>query len=275
MRTLVYSNIWIAIGAAAWALQCYWIKDIAPDYLIVLMVFLSTLWVYNLDRLLAYNFFIEGNSARHDWLLKNKYFLQLMTGLPILPIIFLVFNLSLDQVFYGGQLTIIAVLYALRVFKVKGKYYALRDVPLLKILLIAYVWAAATSDFLLVEEWNLLEGPSAMFWERFFFVLAITLPFDIRDMEMDKQHLVKTVATLFGQTSTLVLAIICLIVSAVIAWNIYPESIFMMAFLPTMILAGLAILVTKRFKNADLFFTGGIDALFLLQAILVYLALDI
>ena len=97
--------------------------------------------------------------------------------------------------FISGLLGLISMVYGLPIFKNGTVWFRLRDVPGLKIFLIASIWALVTQglpDLMSRQTLNYL----ALF-ERFLFIFAITIPFDIRDLRFDKFNLV-TVPQYFG-----------------------------------------------------------------------------
>ena len=87
-----------------------------------------------------------------------------------------------------GHLALLSLLYSLPVLPIRGQYWPLRHIPLLKIFLIAYVWTCVTVWLpLLAYNQNIFSGDAWLFFlRRFLFVLAITIIFDIRDVERDR-----------------------------------------------------------------------------------------
>jgi len=79
----------------------------------------------------------------------------------------------------------------------------LRDLNFLKIFLIAIVWSYVACLPVIVEiGWTALVIP--FLFEKFFFLMAITLPFDIRDIKIDKG--LKTIPKLIGTSKSYALA---------------------------------------------------------------------
>lgn len=82
--------------------------------------------------------------------------------------------------------------------------YSLRNIPLLKIFLIAGVWTGITAMLPAFQQDIALKDPS-LIWllaERFVFILAITIPFDVRDMAKDRKEGIVTIASLAGVKGT-------------------------------------------------------------------------
>ena len=94
---------------------------------------------------------------------------------------------------------VFAVLYVLPVFPFYGNKTNLRKVKFLKTFMVAIVWAAMTvilpATIVLNENTHEV---ALVFMQRFVFILAITIPFDIRDMNFDKHIGIVTFPLKFG-----------------------------------------------------------------------------
>ena len=75
-----------------------------------------------------------------------------------------------------------------------------RKIPALKTLLIAFTWTMATLylPYLLSNKTENLSYLILLFIERFLFVFAITVPFDIKDVEEDKKAGWETLPVILG-----------------------------------------------------------------------------
>jgi hypothetical protein len=66
----------------------------------------------------------------------------------------------------------------------------LRDVPGIKLFLIAFSWAGVTVLFPIIQnDVEISKNIMLLFFERFLFIVAITIPFDIRDIDYDNPKL--------------------------------------------------------------------------------------
>jgi len=80
------------------------------------------------------------------------------------------------------------VVYVVRFIPYNNKWLALRDIPFLKIFVIAFVWALVTGLLPLISSKDLIQinlQHILFLTKQFLFVVAITIPFDIRDMKYD------------------------------------------------------------------------------------------
>ena len=272
VRALVYGNIWIAFGSSAWIAQSFLLQDKAIDWSLVILVGVATFWIYNLDRMLAYKYFERGESERHLWLHRNKSFLVLSSIIPTFILFGYLFILDINKLIYLAHLGIVSILYAVPILSAGIKKRPLREVSILKIFLISYVWAACTSS--LAIKTNLMDIfiPDVFFAERFLFIFAITLAFDIRDANSDRDFGLTTIPNKIGSRNSKILGFILLLIYAVICINVYSDLYSQLIFLITAFLA-LVLLVKAKEGGRDIYFTGLIDGLLLLQGILFYLYL--
>ena len=101
---------------------------------------------------------------------------------------------------------IIAITYSIPVLGFKSKKYSLRTAPYVKLFALVIVWMLMTVIFPL-KEIN-IDRPEVLLiiLERLCFLFAITLPFDIRDMEMDREQQVLTIPLKYGWKHSLMLS---------------------------------------------------------------------
>ncbi|MBK9505813.1 MAG: UbiA family prenyltransferase [Bacteroidetes bacterium] len=91
--------------------------------------------------------------------------------------------------------------------------FRLRQIPYLKIFLISFVWATVTILLPVIHSEKAYNNFHilTMIIERFLFVFAITIPFDIRDMNADSQTELKTIPLLIGEKRSIYASIIVLV----------------------------------------------------------------
>ena len=219
LNVIVFSNIWISFGAVGTTVAFYLMAQNNINYLYLCLVFFSTLFGYNLQYLSGHKV-SENRLNQSNWLSKNKFILKIITigslvisfslSLYILPFKVLVFSLPA---------------FFLVFFYKKGKLnsMAFRNIPLIKILIIAFCWMWACSIVPQLLSYNTIHWKVSLFV--FFFVLTITLPFDIRDYHFDKDSLI-TVPNLIGVRGTYFLSLILLGVLSFMALFYYNFSLF-------------------------------------------------
>lgn len=224
-NVVVYANLWVAAGAAS----MYWATALLmgrhPDLRLGCAIFLATISVYTFQRVFRANrIYTLAPSERHRWILHH---LKALWGLCILS------GLMAAVLFYSyigiwgweipSVLVAIAVLYVTPLIPRQGKWLRLRDLPGLKIWLIAGVWTVFTVFTVSGFPTGIWERDVFLVLSRFLFLFAITLPFDIRDLEHDRANGVRTYAVWLGLERTLTLSRSLLVAFAAIAvmayWN--------------------------------------------------------
>ena len=213
LNAVLYSNIWLAAAAGLltagtlhhWAPGQPWS---APAAHLPWLVFAATLLVYSLDAALPYKHGQPaGASARKRWQQRHRgLLLGLAAGAAAAALWYFVRDGWWRHPVLLGHLAALALLYSVplplpRQAGPAGRR-ALREIPLLKAWLVAYVWAAVTAGLPalalgrpLAEAWPLLG-------QRLLLVLALVLVFDIRDFSRDQAAGLRTFPALLGVAGT-------------------------------------------------------------------------
>jgi len=124
----------------------------------------------------------------------------------------------------------------------------IRKIPLLKVFYVGLVWALVNC-WLTLPEFNL-----PIFLISFFFITALVLPFDIRDMGSDT---VQTFPKLIGVQNTKYIAYLLVFVSTVLAaFYLHPK--FSLAFFLSGIITYILIYFSEN-KRDDAYFSFGIE----------------
>lgn len=272
---IIFGNIWIALAAASWTAQSYLEWKMTFNWKIIGLNFFATLLVYNLDRLLALKKMRKSFSIRHAWLLDHRRFLVLTSTLPIIYLFFILFDLKINSIVFLTHLAFLSIFYAFPFIPFKSKKLNLRQLPFAKIFLIAYVWASSTVVLPNLElNQNLINLDLWLsFLSRFLFILAITIPFDIRDFRVDKKMKIKTLPNLLGNSKVLKLAFICLLIYGILNVILYFKN-WKIAFplIFSAILTGFLIWKNKHSKT-EYYYAFVLDGLMILQFLLLYLCM--
>lgn len=262
---LLYSNIYIAFCAVAMTAQTLYIYDIdiKTSPALLGLVFFSTLVIYALHRLVSLSkvdksleverFNVIGTYKRH---------IQIYAGLGILGggICFFLLNRPTQY-----ALVIPALLSLGYVIPFMGnKKLRLRDVHFIKIFLIAIVWSYVTV-LLPFLEYEITIGIQELgvLLERILFIFVITLPFDLRDWEIDKKNQVRTIPATIGVNNTLRLAAVILIIWALLVFQLYTLPIAL-GLLVSGISTGILVYYSPK-QEHDYYFTALMDGTMILQ----------
>lgn len=214
LNVILYSNLFISLCAAGLAFETYMLSNVPVSLRLGGIIFFGTLFVYNLDGLLPYKFNQqEMLSERTRWIRDNKLLLQTIAIGSIFIVLYLYYTALFELNFWFIlHLTVVAGLYSVPFIPDREGTIPLRDVPLLKVFLIAYVWSAITVQLPLMEAGRDLFEPGSLilFLRRFLFLFALTLAFDIRDVQKDAATGTITFPVKWGVLKTKKLALIAL-----------------------------------------------------------------
>lgn len=252
-KQIVFSNIWISLGASIYTYSNYKIANTPPDFIFIALVFFATLFAYNLQRLVRVDSYKDNLSERQQWLFENKKIIFLISNISFLIsiVIFLVHFSFKDYLILLPAFVV--VLFYASTF-VGTKIWGLRDIPFLKIFLISAIWAYVIGVFPLynsdVNLWSI-------FTEKFCYIMAITIPFDIRDMYIDDKN--KTLPQVLGVFNSKILSVILLIASAIILIYFLNAKISF-GLLLFYGLSMIALIFSKQ-SNPELYFSWFVDGL--------------
>lgn len=252
--------------------EAYWAFDLPVNYYYLLLVFSGTLLIYSLHRIIGINKLSEvKDSGRFKVIREYKSHIQFYILLSVIALTWAVWNLGMDTLWKLAGAGVISMAYVLPFF---GSGRRLRDFNYIKIILIAAVWAYISILPLLGEINYTLLSLTAL--ERFLFIFAITLPFDIRDLGIDSSSRLITIPKMIGVKNTYWLCIglltIGLIALAIVA-NIPPgecydssSKIILISYLCT-----LDIVMKTKGKESDLYFSGLLDGALILRGIIMWI----
>lgn len=149
-------------------------------------VFFSTVLAYHFIRVFEN---CECTSeAILPYLRKQPKDVLIVGVLALLGTLYFGFLIGIHKLWIILPAIFITFWYAIPLFNYKGKRISLRNYPTVKMLSIAFVWAMVTVLFPLQESVS-----SSQVWlefiQRFFLILALVIPFDIRDLKQDVTHL--------------------------------------------------------------------------------------
>ena len=247
LKFLVYSNIWISLGASLLTLLSFKVIGFAPNIDYVLFVFFCTLFSYNFQRVSRLK--TIAKYSPNSWVVENSTIAKVLLFLSFIGAI--VFVPIFEAPFSLIWLVILAVI------SVGYSYGKLRDLPYVKILLISTSWAIASG---IIPAIVLENQPTFVFLTSFgwvfCYILAITIPFDIRDIGIDEERK-KTIPQWVGTKNSKIIALVFLCLSA-FCFGSLVEIPALIGYLVSCLVAGVLIIKSSSLKP-DLFFSLGID----------------
>ncbi len=273
---IVYSNLFIGICALClkFSTDLYLFQRLHFDLLTV-FVFFATITSYSLHRLVA----IRSKSLAHSniiqWSKERMGLMWFLFGSSSLACLVLFWFLSFKVQLAIGVLGIMTIFYSVPSFLVSGSR-KLRELPGLKIFLIATVWACTTA-LLPMLQYNVPILQSNHFWwiiEIFLFIFVITLPFDIRDVHWDQQDSIQTIPNSLGIATSKYIgfaSILALLNINFFTWQLewgnIPAILSIIVFYTVVALFLHFALPQKR---SDWYYVFYIDGLMILKLILVF-----
>lgn len=270
---ILYSNLWIALGALAMGLQTQLFLFGRIQYASYFpFLFCGTLFLYAIHRIVGLQKAKPFQAQGRYWVIATfKSHIQLYAGISALIGAFFFFQLPLRLQISLFAPAALSLAYVVPIFKGKKR---LRDIHFVKIFLIAIIWTWLTVVMpAMIYGLETQLATILMCLERLCFVFAITLPFDIRDVEIDGFNKVKTIPLKLGISKSKAIAGIFLTMALFfVCLNYYTLGISLsqcLAYAFSCLLAGLLI-YQSRPQQHDYFYTGLLDGTLVLQAVLVY-----
>ena len=163
--------------------------------LVPFFVLFSTIFIYNFIRLSKVSSFQHWMSY---FISENKKAILILSIVSFVVILILSFSLNIKSIVsilpFG-----LAALFYVNPIPFKSKFpLSLRSIAFIKIFLISFTWAGVTVFFPLIN-YKLPIGFNelVLFIQRFLIIVAITIPFDIRDLSYDHENL-KTLPQIIG-----------------------------------------------------------------------------
>ena len=240
----VFGNIHVALAAYCLTKITFLIFDI-QNHSLALFVFFSTILSYNLIRFFQLD---KINSTIAVWIKGNTKGLLVLNVLALAGVLYYAFQLRIEGFMAILPFFIATVFYVL---PLKNKASGLRHIPGLKLFLIAFAWAGITLYFP-IQEAGLLDVSNQWiyFMQRFLFIVAITIPFDIRDAQFDLPDLA-TIPQVFGIKNAKIIAIAAMILFLGIDYFILEvnSNVFLMDAVLTFLSALLIMFTSARRKR--------------------------
>jgi hypothetical protein len=272
-ETYIFSNFHIALCAVSVVWSSYCFSDVPINYWLLTFVFSGTVITYSLHRI------ISGMRMRQGAKLSKRFTfypnILFYKGNIWLVVFLLLASIALFNLTLKLQLglIILSAISTLYVLPVLGSNKRLRDISQLKIFLISFVWAAL---FLIARlelpDWSPDISDYLLFSEKFIFIFALTLPFDLRDQQIDAHARVSTLANSISTQSIRnlmllsILAAMTLII-VLLYLSTYSISLVALLFFFYILQAGLSYRVDDQTSESYYLFI--LDGLILLHGLII------
>ena len=273
LKWYVLSNVHIALCAVIFLIGGFYQFKNPVNYWIVSYIGLGTFIIYFLHRYIGGARNHYTNQERFLVSKLNPKILFPLIGICLMISIFLLLNISSFFYIPLSVLGLISAAYILPLFN-NGK--RLRDIGYIKILLIAIVWATV----FVLPYWSsttVLDTTHViLIWtEKCLFILALTLPFDIRDKDLDQKSKVSTIASLYTDKTLKRLIIILILLSSILVVISFMLRYYSIELMTLLILCyGVQYWTTKNVTKTttELYYLGGLDSFILLHGLIYILS---
>jgi hypothetical protein len=269
---LLFGNIYVALGAAC-LVQSTLLQLSVHDHLVpyTILTFFASLFIYNFQRIFYKQQENKSlHSVRRKWIFGHQRIIKALavTGFVGVGITFF-FN-DFRIIFYLSPLLLLSLAYFIPAVK-------LRKSPWFKLFTLTFVWTMVTAIVpMLLLKIPLSSFPSMIHtFVRFTFMIAICLPFDIRDLDIDKADEISTIPHLIGENTTRLIAFIFMIFYIGLIEVEHALWMFDRATHFALLVSGAlntGFVVMSSSKRNEYFFVAGLDGTMILQGVLLLLA---
>ncbi len=235
------------------------------SWTLVGFIFSSTLFLYNLHALIRFpeKIGVPRYQRRYAWVSRYR---GVVMGLMALGGGFSMLCLALLPVRLWGAVGVLGALslaYSVPVFRgVFPGTPRLRDIPYVKFFVLVTVLTATVVGLPGILVGQLWGWTLARMW---LFMAAITLPFDIRDLDFDRGQGLATLVTALGESRARGLAEVLLVGSAVVTRGPM-AGVLLVSLIPVAIVIG-----QSRTEKSGLFYGVWVEGCLLVQSGLWYI----
>lgn len=277
----LYGNFHIALGALALALVTRDLFGYALRTELLVFIFCGTLSLYTMQRLPAS--FLDKNArkifTRHYWNTQNRVMMAILTVINGAAGVWSYFQLLPRSQVIALIPAVISLAYAFPLLPTRKGWRRLRDVRGIKIYLISIVWgfvcvilpaaAAREQPFLWysipVQLWALANA---------LIILALTIPFDVRDLYYDGDKLATLPALLGVRRATELgafLLVITMIILVIVHLVWFVGTLQQVVAVEAWSLASTVVIIRSRPGRSEYYFSFVVDGMLILLGGMVLL----
>ena len=270
IRFYIYSNLHISIAATIFVWSAFSIADFDVNIYYLVFIFSGSFLIYNVHRIIGLTKITkEFRSERHLIFDSDG---KIMFAL--LLIAFIIGSISFVELnsTYRTYLTIPILISTLYIIPLFWKQ-RLRDINFIKILLISFVWSFF---YYIPLRFSSNVGAGIIFFEKFLFIFALTIPFDNRDRHVDQLQGLRTFANIFSEKQSIYLPTLLLIISSVLASVSFYSGQYSGTELGSILISYLLtlVLIINSLDKEEFFFLAYLDGMILLHGLILLLVLN-
>lgn len=267
-RILVRTHLWLGISAALCTWGTFLLVQQPVNFIYLLFVLTGTMAVYGIHSYFSAKELANEHAATEDFSSELKIFLLCSSIATIIGYFFL--NRSIQYIVLIPGL--LAILYDFPFYKGKR----LKDFPFVKIIAIVIAWTIITYGVSLqnIPQWWGEVGYLFLMADRLLFFFALAIPFDVRDIQYDLDHSIKTIPNSIGLVKSEYLALFSLFCAGgfmtmgVLELGIDPEIQTGLIFV--YMLLGIFIIQVKRAPQQP-FYSWLVDGILFLYGLIILL----
>lgn len=272
-KGLINTNIFISLAAVFLTVETQIQLGMQPQwhpYLFI--IFFATLFEYNIHRFITILTNKKAlDSIKHKWVKEHIYSFYVLVFISAAGFVCVSLMAKKEVLLTLAPIAVLTLFYSTPIFKNEKNIFRFREIPYLKIVMISFVWSASTILLPIIQATGFYDSMHVMLMlmERFFFVFAITIPFDIRDMKADKYDGVKTIPLLFGERTSHFISYGALTFFLFISFFHYQDLRIIVA-LSISAITTFIFLWSIKIRSLPYYHYGILDGTMLLQGILVF-----
>ncbi len=204
VHLIVYSSLYLSItGAAMVYISCF-LQGLPFDPVAAIILMLIVFAVYNLNRKTDEDEDVINNIERYTFIKEyGSLLFRSAVGAYIVALCLSALQ-GFDSFLVTAAPLIAGIVYSVPLFPALFGFRRLKEVPIMKSLIVAFSWTAPTVLLPICHAARPADGATCIVGIFFFFQVFInTVVFDMRDVEGDAASGVKTIPTILGIRRTL------------------------------------------------------------------------
>ncbi|MEO8087859.1 MAG: hypothetical protein ABI763_13630 [Bacteroidota bacterium] len=282
LRFIVFRNVFIACCAACMVWETQWFFRIPMQFSgLLIFIFSATFFEYNLHVIggrISIFHPLESLKIINGPGTSTTLRLCIFTGFIFTTITFFL----LDKIMMAGFIIsgLLTLSYTLPMIRQKGKFIRVREITYLKVFTVALGWTLIT---VVVPLLPILQNISKqeltiIMLRRFLFIYAITIPFEIRDMERERKFGNISLPMIYGVRMMKIVGIVMLLLFCMLC--AFQEKYFLFdltarksILLPLLIsaVAAAILILNASDKKTNWYFKFWTDGTMILQFLLLLL----
>lgn len=275
IKVFLQSNFFISLAAVSLTMGTQVQLGLKPHWQpYLLLIFFAVLFEYNLHGLLSILVNRETlTPVKHELKGENRKKISFLVFASGAGLFGSTFFIKREILVAFIPLALLTISYSILIFGNKNDRFCFRKIPFLKIFLISFVWSASTVLLPVIQSSENYSSfhTALMIAERFLFIFAIAIPFDIRDKEADRCAGLKTIPMLLNEKKALTLSYLSLLVFFLISFFHYQlrNEWFIIGAFGISALTAFLLIRQKTLKKLSWYYDGILDGTMLLQGLLV------